>query len=570
MWVLSNNQNKGASKSSHFDFLTDEDAYVSSGGNLRIIIDGFILKRSNNHICESKDIEQLYKIEGNDFIEKIKGIYTLLIIENERFFVYSDHFAIKKYFYWIIDDQFIISNDLKAISNAVPLKLSKNGVSVYALKYHFSGGITAFENTRHNQPGEYILWENNRFSLHSYWNPNDLLHKKQRNSEIEDLVDSLKSATYSTLKVEEKISLSLTGGADTRNLLAIFLSLGKKPHTYTYGNPNSNDCIKASNIAKGLGLEHHVHNICMTAELFESTARRIIRLGGGLASIHRVHRLLAIEQERSYARYMYLGTLGGEFIKGTSNDDYIIPSIVYENWKTDKLTINHLREYQESKYLLPGNNNDELLEILNSSFLLSGSELTRKHAALYELTAHLHDAQDVNLYGTVMEGVYTPFLDIDYLDTLFSSQFSFNNKEEINNPLIRKIQNPVFSSHFLKAVYSPLLRFRYSGEHKPSEVLVNKYFAAAMKLGRTKMSRKYPANFPLDNWMHEFVKKNIYSCRDYSVLNEIFDFENLIGDFESMVHQPNESWWLKFTNPIMMKFLIDEYSGSTSKQSTGI
>ena len=508
-------------------------------------------------------IENLYLKYGDDFIKHVKGQFVVVHLLQDSFKIYSDHFAIRKFFFWQENDKFIISDDLKVISEVVKLTPSRESIANYAIDYHFTGGTTAFENVYHNQPAEIIEYKNNGLHSSSYWNPADLLSLKQSNVNIRDISVSLSEAVDNGLNLinNDKISLSLTGGADTRNLLAVFLSKGLKPHLYTYGNPASADCLKSKAIAYGLGLNHSIHNISMTSQLFEEYARKIIRLEGGLTSIHRAHRIIAVENEKQFADNMFLGTLGGEFIKGVTEDDYIVPSIVYNNWNTSDFTKDQLITYLQKKHIKPDNLNlENLLSLVRSQPYMNGDVICRKFSSLTYITAHLHDAQDVNLYRSVMDDVFTPFLDIDYLELIFSSKYTFNNKERIENKYLRRINNPVYASNFLKVTYPPLTKFLYSGDHKPSEVLFNKYFAAVSKMIRQKTVGKYEPNFPLTSWIVEFVEKNLPLCYNSKVLSEVFDLYGLMIELKKGDHMAKESYWLKFTNPIMMYYLIEEFT----------
>lgn len=551
----------------NYTFFSDEMSPDSKHGQNAWICDGYLLPRktlsgSISSHTSTESVEALFREYGDQFVNYVKGHFNLIQLMPDTFKVYSDHFGIKKYFYWQKNGQFIISNDLKTLSKLTRLTPSSLGMSVYALTYHFTGGLTAFEDTFHNQPAECIEYKDDQLQVTSYWEPQTLLQLPEKSVTIEEISESLKSAVQSTLQQNERISLSLTGGADTRNLLSIFLSMGKKPHLYTYGNPDSNDCVKASAIAEGLGIDHRIHDIKMVAKLFEDNARRIIRQGGGLASIHRVHRLLAVELEKQSADQMYLGTLGGEFIKGVSEDHYIVPVIVFENWDKDLTNREELERYLDSKRLsASGGLADDLLTFFQTEPFMSGPKTDRKHLSLTHITAHLHDAQDVNLYATIMDRVYTPFLDIDYLETLFSSKFTFNKKEEIQNRYLRRIENPVYGSNFIKVTYPSLMYFKYSGEHKPSEVCFNKYLAAFFKGIRQKMRPAYPPNFPLGSWMADFVENNLSLCHENESIRAVFDIDGLLEDFKNETHGNNEAYWLKYTNPIMMRFLIEEFCG---------
>lgn len=529
------------------------------------ITSGHFYSRCNNDSVRYEstgfEFENLYRCYGKSFIEYINGNFTMLRIDADSFIIYGDHFGINKFFYWISGDDFVISDDIKTIINTVCAKPSPENMAIYSLTYHFIDGRTLYENVYSNRPGEVIEFKEGRISFSTNWDAGELVKQQKRLVAVGDIAEALSQSVEQSLQTlpNSRISLSLTGGADTRNLLAILLSKGINPHLYTYGNPRSADCIKARMIAKGLGLSHDIHDIQMSADLFESYAKKIIRLGQGLASIHRVHRLLAVEREKTFADVMFLGTLGGEFIKGVSEDDYIVPAIIYENWHR-KLDIELIQQYLNRKTLLADYLNiDYILNFLNSQPFFQGGVIQRKLFSLSHLTASLHDAQDVNLYGTVMNAVFTPFLDVEYLKIVFASSYSFDVKERHRNKFLKRMDNPVYASQFLKQVYPPLLQYEYSGNHKPCEVLDNKYAAALIKAMRTKTRSPYPPNFPLSNWMVEFVERNLPLCRDYDILRSTFDLEKLLLDLKQENHIPKESYWLRFTNPIMMMYVLQEF-----------
>ena len=526
---------------------------------------GCFYKRENSSLLEIHNFQKRYlnlnAMNCGDFPEAFDGHFNFLQLEPDTFSIYSDRFGIKKFFYWISGDKFVMSDDIKTIIQTVGAKPSSENMAIYALAYHFIGGRTLYENVYYNRPGEIIEFKDGRLSFSTYWDASKLIEQEKRQVPIEDIAESLRQSVEQSLQIlpNSKISLSLTGGADTRNLLAILLSKGIKPHLYTYGNPRSADCIKARTIAKGLGLSHDIHDIQMSADLFESYAKKIIRLGQGLASIHRVHRLLAVEREKAFADVMFLGTLGGEFIKGVSEDDYIVPAIIYENWHR-KLDIELIQQYLNRKTLLADYLNiDYILNFLNCQPFFQEGVIQRKLFSLSHLTASLHDAQDVNLYGTMMNAVFTPFLDVEYLKIVFASLYSFDVKERHRNKFLKRIDNPIYAAQFLKQVYPPLLQYEYSGNHKPREVLAHKYAAALIKAIRTKTRSPYPPNFPLSTWMVEFVERNLPLCRDYDILRRTFDLDKLLLDLKQEKHIPKESYWLRFTNPIMMMYSLQEF-----------
>jgi hypothetical protein len=544
-----------------FDLTNTKSAYKVFGE----VFSSSLQDRSPN--LNSKYLDQYFAIErsvsdvqSQRNIEHLDGNFIIIHYDDQGFRIYGDKFGIKKYFFYSKDGLFVISSHISLIKEFFPLEISIENNIIYALTYHYTGGLTSFKNVRHNQPGEFLEYKQGKLLTHVFWSPTKLLGKTNTKINIKDLSAVLENSIKKRIGLNQKISLSLTGGGDTRNLLALFLSQELSTHLYTYGNPNSADCSCARDIARGLNLDHDIHDVFLNAQIFEKYARRIIRDAEGMASIHRVHRVIAIEKEREYASNMFLGTLGGEFIKGAEHDNYIIPAIVYENWTKERYDADWVIKYLKSKRINLDTDIDNVLTYIKSEPFFNGSEIHRKLFALTNITAHLHDAQDIMLYENIMNSVFTPFLDANYLELLFSSEYSFIEKEKkSSNYFLKKIEYPVFAAKFLQATYPPLLSYRYSGYHKPSEVLFNKYYAAIAKLFRKNIYKAYPANFPLSQWMEEFVKTNLTICLDYNAIRRTYDLETILKDFENGNHLQHESYWLKYTNPIMMRFIIEEF-----------
>jgi hypothetical protein len=77
---------------------------------------------------------------------------------------------------------------------------------------------------------------------------------------------------------------------------------------------------------------------------------------------------------------------------------------------------------------------------------------------------------------------------------------------------------------------------------------------------KRKTKGTYKPNFPLGNWMEEFVKKNLPLCYRHKELKATFDLDGLMEELKKENPKPKESYWLKFTNPIMMCFIIEEFT----------
>ena len=100
--------------------------------NVSFYYSGYILEREQNAKGLSKYelLYELYIQYGVDFIKYIKGNFVILIFDNDKFYVFSDRFGVKKFFTWSNDNSFIISNDLKLILQNVSVKPSLNNIAI--------------------------------------------------------------------------------------------------------------------------------------------------------------------------------------------------------------------------------------------------------------------------------------------------------------------------------------------------------------------------------------------------------------------------------------------------------
>ena len=313
--------------------LYTDGALIKSSG-CSFFIEGTVLPRScevNTYKSYSDLIISNYQKYGANFINHIKGKFTIIELHEESFAIYSDHFGINKYFYYSDPKGFIISSDINNIISYAKTSVSPESSAIYALTYHFLDGNTIFKGVYHNRAAQKLLYCNGKLVIDRYWYPEYLLSLNKRNVSIEDISDLLVQIIRSILNRvnSNKISHSITGGMDSRLILSIIRKIGVNAHLYTYGNPESADCKIAKMISEEIGANHSVYDIAFDMNSFRKEADYCIELGESLASLHRAHRLAAIRKEAAHADTMFLSTMGGEFIKGANRSDYIVADFIY-------------------------------------------------------------------------------------------------------------------------------------------------------------------------------------------------------------------------------------------------
>src|SRR5690606_30584601 len=120
-------------------------------------------------------------------------------------------------------------------------------------------------------------------------------------------------------------------------------------------------------------------------------------------------------------------------------DDLIVTRFVREMWgrpeARETMVDAHLDHYWIRRDRL---DRAELLERLEALSCFQGPPKHDEFRVLFELVAGLHHGQDVNLYGRYVKNVVPFFMDVDYLELLFSSPYSMLHKRNTSrNPLKR-------------------------------------------------------------------------------------------------------------------------------------
>ncbi|MCC7429248.1 hypothetical protein IT568_00255 [bacterium] len=533
-----------------------------------ILIDGYLLPKQSDievykNFSQEEIVFELFKKYGENFINHIKGQFNLIIIVNNSFYIFTDWVGIKKTFYFYKDRVFLFSNDIKLISGNIKVEFDKENILIYTLMYHFMDGKTLLKNVFFTQPASKISFKND-LDFDTFWNYGELLNKQSRNVSFEEIAELYRNnlKSYLSFLKPNGVSASLTGGSDTRVTLAGFLSLEIKPHLYTFGDPESYDAVVAKKISQKFGLEHSIYNFPNpTFEWFSNSVDEIIKLGNSITSIHRVHRLESIKKESKHGEMLFLGSLGGEIIKGEFLNDYILTELIRRWWaeKEDKKEI--ISDILSRHFVRTESVNlDALYDYFSKQKYLGNDTHTNQLYAVFEIVARLHDPQDMYLFYHHLNYVVPSFLDIEYLNLIFESKYNLLHKNftNSNNPL-RRVDNPFYQANLLNALYPKLTEIEMASFYSHQEYLQNKYFCITKKIIREKFGRKkYPPNFILGDWFKDFVEKSLENVND-DLTNEIFDLEKLKRVFRTTTHDNVEKYWTKYSQIINLSLLSKEF-----------
>ncbi|MFA7359811.1 MAG: hypothetical protein WC139_02120 [Candidatus Kapaibacterium sp.] len=506
-------------------------------------IEGYIIPRKS-HFNEYQNLtkhELIYKLFSRykfNFIKYIKGSFNIIIKQGTSYYIFNDIHSLKKYFIYRDSNNFILSNSMKFISDNVKLSFSRENAIIFSLMKHFVQGNTLFYNLTFSNPATVLRIIENEITIDIYWDPINLVSLKKEIYDFKYLSIHWQEIinNYIQYLKPEKISLTLTGGNDTRLILNALLGLGYKPKAFSFGNPMSSDCIVAALIAKRAGLDYNNHFVSTpTANWFSEYSNKIIKLGNTLINIHRAHRLDAVEQESNCypcSDILFGGFMGGDYIKGLVYNKYITSEFA-ENWILNKNNKHNILKniLSNEKIKIDHNEINNILLMLKKHPFFNTNEkhIINEFLFVFYVVGCIHDYQDTTIFNTKYKYVINPYMDIDFLELLFSSNYSMLSKNNPRDNFIKKMFYPEFQVNISHKLFPELSDLDYAkkGFYSNNDYLKNKNIYIIKRMGRYLNKSKYPQNFPYGNWIKEFIIQEFKNINNnLSLLYDINDLEH--------------------------------------------
>ena len=378
-----------------------------------------------------------------------------------------------------------------------------------------------------------------------------------------DLINTLNQIITEHVKgfAEREVSITITGGMDSRVILACLLKAGLKPNCFTYGNPNSIDVINAKNLCEALGLKFQ--NVCQkspTKEWYHKWVLETIKRDQGNSHLHRAHRTAAIAEhvEEYNPKLIFTGHMGGEGLRGLTYNNYFA-SPFFEWVNEEKMKpLEAAKKVLEDYFVRTEKVDwDDLTNKVMQLPWMQHDKQTNKFYFLYDLVGEIHHAQDIRLYKTYVPEVVPVFLQKEYLDTLFSSPFHFLNKKP---GIWGRLQNPYVHSNLIEYIYPQLLDYPLANGFSPKDYLRGLWYVVPKKaFNNMKSKKKYSPTFSYGQWYVDFVKE--HSQNISPEIWEFYDKQKYMYALENNRHQANEGYWHKFSNPIYFDLVEKFKSG---------
>lgn len=239
-----------------------------------IIMSGELFTYQSHESIDSKFLLEHWIKDGPVCLSSMNGQYAAAIYDfkESELILISDRFGTHPLYYSQQDDSFIFAPEVKAI---LPILKNKNinyhSVADLFYRGHVFGYKTLFENVFQIPEASCLIFKNGNITIKRYWDYPyyDEVYKKKDFSKQEKnrYIDECASVLYNAVKRQvqknsEDILFSLSGGMDSRYVIALADQLGVRPITaFTMGEENSEDVLYAKLVAQHLNIDHQCFKI---------------------------------------------------------------------------------------------------------------------------------------------------------------------------------------------------------------------------------------------------------------------------------------------------------------------
>lgn len=337
----------GATRS-HINIIQKEPQPYQHDG-IYVWLDGEFYNReeiSRQHRITAKtDLELLHALfkQGNGihFLKEIDGLFSAIVYDSfqQKVYLIADRYGLR-HLYWTAHREYLAwGTEMKTIT-AMPgfePKIDRRAVEEFFGIGYLLENRTWFENVELLPSGTVLTWDIKSGAIcgkQRYWWWDDIkpLTGKINEADVaKELGQLLIDAVERRCHEGERVGLALSGGLDSRSLLAAMPDRGYPIHAVTFGKAGCDDIRIATMAAKVKGAVHH------TTEL-NSTNWLMPRLAGiwwtdGQLSLMHMHGIEARETVRDIFQ-INLNGFAGDLILGGS---YLRDKRFLDSWGDRRL-----------------------------------------------------------------------------------------------------------------------------------------------------------------------------------------------------------------------------------------
>jgi asparagine synthase (glutamine-hydrolysing) len=274
--------------------------------------------------AESRYLIHLYE-EDPDFVQSLNGMFHGLIVDRARGVVnlFNDRYGMHRLYYHESNDGFYFASEAKAILAVRPelRACDPRGLGEFVACSCVLENRTIFKDI-HVLPGaSWWTFKNAHLGFkNTYFEPRQWEEQTPLGTETyyQELRSVLATALPRYFAGQQRMGIAMTGGLDTRVILACHTPAPDSLPSYTFGSKfrDSYDVLIGRKIASICGQPHQVIELGDEfLNAFPDYAERSVYLSEGTVDVYRASDLYVSEKAREIAPAKIVGTYGSEIVR---------------------------------------------------------------------------------------------------------------------------------------------------------------------------------------------------------------------------------------------------------------
>lgn len=207
-----------------------------------------------------------YEEWGADLLPRLRGMFGFAIwnIPEKRLFIARDYFGIKPMHYTrLADGRLVFGSEIKSILAHPDVKKELNPAALDKyLSFQYSvPAETFFKDIYCLPPAHYLTYADGQVEITRYWEPTFHPDESMTLEQAVDEIDRAFTDSVAAHRISDvEVGCFLSGGVDSSFVASYFA--GQKAFTVGFDNgQHYNESNYAAELAKEVGIEHHVHII---------------------------------------------------------------------------------------------------------------------------------------------------------------------------------------------------------------------------------------------------------------------------------------------------------------------
>lgn len=270
---------------------------------------------------------ELYEKQGDRFFESLNGLFSGLLIDKQRnrAFLFNDRYGLERLYLCESKNALYFASEAKALLKILPelRAWDENGIAqllTFGCTFEWR---TLFSGVQLLPGGSLWSFEGDKALKRRYFRPSTWESQEISNAEdFESKFDeTLKRVVRRHFVAWQKIGISLTGGLDTRMIMACRPETFPRIICYTFSGEKVQtlDARLAALVAEACGWEHRI--LAIGADFFSkftSYLDRTVYATDGYSGAFNAHEIYLNEQARGLAPLRLTGVFGSEVLRGMS------------------------------------------------------------------------------------------------------------------------------------------------------------------------------------------------------------------------------------------------------------